>query len=55
MHWGVGSFRFSGKKRYEGVWFNAIGLTRGWVGVQYPGTVKRGEIDARGEIDNLLN
>ena len=28
--------KFSGKKRYEGVRFNVIGVTRGWVGVQFP-------------------
>ena len=27
---------FSGKKRYEGVRFNVISVTRGWVGVQFP-------------------
>ena len=27
---------FSGKKRYEGVRFNVISVTRGWVGVQCP-------------------
>ena len=27
--------RFSGKKRYEGVMFNVISVTRGWVGVQF--------------------
>ena len=25
------------KKRYEGVQFNVISVTRGWVGVKYPG------------------
>ena len=34
MGWG-GGVRFSGKKRYEGVMFNAINVTRGWVGVQF--------------------
>ena len=29
MSWGVS---FPGKKRYEGVRFNVISLTRGWVG-----------------------
>ena len=29
---GGGGVKFSGKKRYEGVRFNAIGVTRGWVG-----------------------
>ena len=24
------------KKRYEGVMFNVISVTRGWVGVQFP-------------------
>ena len=28
--------RFSGKKRYEGVRFIVISVTRGWVGVQFP-------------------
>ena len=28
---------FPGKKRYEGVWFNVISITRGWVGVKCPG------------------
>ena len=32
-----GGVRFSGKKRYEGVMFNVISVTRGWVGVQLPG------------------
>ena len=27
---GVGGVRFSGKKRYEGVMFNVINVTRGW-------------------------
>ena len=30
---GVGGVRFSRKKRYEGVRFNVICVTRGWVGV----------------------
>ena len=33
---GVGGLRFSVKKRYEGVRFNVISITRGWVGVQFP-------------------
>ena len=33
---GGGGLRFSGKKRYEGVMFNVISVTRGWVGVQFP-------------------
>ena len=28
---------FFGKKRYKGVRFNFISVTRGWVGVQFPG------------------
>ena len=32
---GIGGVRFSGKKRYEGVMFNVISVTRGWVGVQF--------------------
>ena len=35
MQMGVGVW-FSGKKRYEGVMFNVISVTRGWVGVQFP-------------------
>ena len=31
-----GPFRFSGKKRYEGVRFNVISVTRGSEGVQFP-------------------
>ncbi len=27
----------SGKNRYEDVWFNVISVTRGWVGVKFPG------------------
>ena len=34
---GGGGVRFSGKKRYEGVMFNVISVTRGWVGVPFPG------------------
>ena len=29
-----GGVKFSGKKRYKGVRFNVISITRGWVGVQ---------------------
>ena len=32
---GVGGVRFSGKKRYEGVRFNVICVTRGWVGSNF--------------------
>ena len=28
---------FPGKKRYEGVRFNVISVTRVWVGVRFPG------------------
>ena len=34
---GVGGVRFSGKKRYEGVRFNVISVTRGWVGSNFQG------------------
>ena len=34
---GGGVVKLSGKKRYEGVRFNVISVTRGWVGVQLPG------------------
>ena len=33
---GGGGVSFSVKKRYEGVMFNVISVTRGWVGVQFP-------------------
>ena len=33
---GGGGVWFSGKKRYEGVMFNVISITSGWVGVQFP-------------------
>ena len=29
--------QFFGENRYEGVWFNVISVTRGWVVVQIPG------------------
>ena len=32
-----GGVKFSGKKRYDGVRFNVISVTRGWVGVQLSG------------------
>ena len=32
-----GGVKFSGKKRYEGVRLNIISVTRGWVGVKFPG------------------
>ena len=32
-----GGVKFSEKLRYEGVIFNVISVTRGWVGVQFPG------------------
>ena len=33
----AGGVGFLGKKRYEGVRFNVIGVTRGWVGVHFSG------------------
>ena len=33
---GGGGSDFLEKKRYEGVMFNVISVTRGWVGVQFP-------------------
>ena len=33
---GVGGGKIFRKKRYEGVMFNVISVTRGWVGVQFP-------------------
>ena len=32
----VGCVSFLGKKRYKGVRFNVISITRGWVGGQIP-------------------
>ena len=34
---GVGGVSFPGKKHYEGVRFNVISITRGWVGVKFTG------------------
>ena len=33
---GGGGGKIFRKKRYEGVMFNDISVTRGWVGVQFP-------------------
>ena len=33
---GSGGVRFPRKKRYEGVRFNVISITRWWVGVKFP-------------------
>ena len=33
---GGGGVRFYGKKRYEGVMFNVICVTKRWVGVKFP-------------------
>ena len=33
---GGGGGKIFQKKRYEGVMFNVISVTRGWVGVQFP-------------------
>ena len=35
MQMKVGGVRFSRKKRYEGVMFNVISVTRGWVGSNF--------------------
>ena len=32
----MGGVKFSRKKPYEGVRFNVISVTRGWVGAQFP-------------------
>ena len=32
-----GGSNFPGKKRYEGVCFNVISITRRWLGVNFPG------------------
>ena len=37
MQMGVGGVNFSGKRWYEGVMFNVISDTRGWVRVPFPG------------------
>ena len=34
---GGGGVRFPGKKRYVGIRFNVITVTRGWVGVKFSG------------------
>ena len=34
--WRVGVLAFPEQKRYEGVRFNVISATRGWVGVKFP-------------------
>ncbi len=34
---GSGGVRIHGKKHYEGVLFNVISITRGWVGVAFSG------------------
>ena len=34
---GGGVSAFLEKKRYEGVMFNVVSVTRGWVGVKFPG------------------
>ena len=39
---GGGGVGFSGKKRYEGVMFSVISVTRGWVGVQFPENLRYG-------------
>ena len=36
MQMGVGGVNFSRKTRYEGVRFNVISITRGWVGSNFP-------------------
>ena len=36
----VASVGFLGKKRYEAVRFNVIGVTRGWVGVKFSGKMR---------------
>ena len=35
MQMGVGGVKFT-EKSYEGVRFNVISITRGWVGVKFP-------------------
>ena len=44
MQWGggLGGVKFPGKRSYEGVRFNNISVTRGWVGVNFP-EVLRGD------------
>ena len=34
---GGGGVQFSSKRRYEGVRFNVVSVTRGWLGVTFPG------------------
>ena len=40
MGWGVSAFPGVKNVTYEGVRFNVISVTRGWVGVKFPG-IKR--------------
>ena len=37
---GGGGVSFHGKKRYKGVRLNFISVTRGWVGVKFPGIMR---------------
>ena len=67
----MGGVSFPGKKHYEGVRFNVISITRGWMGVKFPGkrcyvtlewhfrTIKivyiKNVIEVRGAIQVLRN
>ena len=48
---GGGVSNLSGQKRYEGVRFNVISVTRGWVGVQFPS--KKGYITLEWPLTHL--
>ena len=50
---GGGGVTFSGKKRYEGVRYNVISVTRGWVGVQFPG--KKSYVTLKWPHSNKVN
>ena len=49
----VGGVGFPGKNRYEGVRFNVISVTRGWVGVKFP--VKKRYVALEWPLTALLN
>ena len=49
---GGGGVRFPVKEHYEGVRFNVISVTRGWVGVKLPG--KKRYITLEWPLDNSL-
>ena len=45
MQWMGGGVNFPGTKSCEGVLFNLISATRGWVGVKFPGKKRYGTLE----------